>query len=106
MEKSEITDNKAGILGGGVFNALAAVTFRDSEISGNFAGFVAGGIFNILGKVDLYDTKVSHNKSAVFKPGGVFSFRGKVNVDDKSAIKGNDPTNCKGSPDPIENCFG
>ncbi|MEV5694722.1 right-handed parallel beta-helix repeat-containing protein [Micromonospora globbae] len=105
VEKSAVNDNKAGLFGGGVFNALAAVTFRDSEISGNWAGISGGGIFNVLGRVDLYNTKVSHNRST-FEPGGVFSFFGEVNVDDKSAIKANDPTNCLGIPDEIDNCFG
>ncbi len=105
VDKSHITDSKAGVFGGGVFNLLSAVTFRDSSISGNIAGFSGAGIFNVLGDVDLTASKVTENRST-FKPGGVFSALGKVTVDNKSAIKGNDPTNCQGSPEPIENCFG
>ena len=48
---------------------------------------------------------MAHNFSTL-PPGGVFNYGGKVNVDDKSAIKGNRPTNCLGSPSPVPNCFG
>ncbi|MCX4388325.1 right-handed parallel beta-helix repeat-containing protein [Micromonospora peucetia] len=107
-EKTEVKENVAGFFGGGVFNLFSTVTFRDSEIVGNRAVGpigIGGGIFNVFGKVNLHDTKVANNFSTL-KPGGVFNYGGKVNVDDKSAIKGNKPTNCKGSPSPVPNCFG
>ncbi|WP_018586676.1 hypothetical protein [Salinispora arenicola] len=105
VDKSKVRDNKAGVFGGGVFNLLSAVTFRNSSVSGNLAGISGGGIFNVAGSVDLTATKVTKNRSTL-EPGGVFSALGKVTVDNKSAVKGNDPTNCKGSVDRIENCFG
>lgn len=107
-EKTEVKENVAGFFGGGVFNLASEVTFRDSEIVGNRAVGpigIGGGIFNAFGRVNLHDTKVANNFSTI-RPGGVFNFAGEVNVDDKSAIKGNKPTNCQGSPSPVENCFG
>ncbi|MEV5768222.1 hypothetical protein AB0L34_27120 [Micromonospora sp. NPDC052213] len=108
IEKSEIAENVAGFFGGGVFNLFSQVTFRDSAIVRNRAVGpigVAGGIFNVRGQVTLHDTKVADNFSTL-KPGGVFNYQGDVDVDDKSAIRGNKPTNCEGSPTPVENCFG
>ncbi|MFC3500240.1 hypothetical protein ACFOOK_04570 [Micromonospora krabiensis] len=108
VEESQVSENVAGFFGGGVFNLFSQVTFRDSEIVKNRApGLIgiAGGIFNVRGDVDLQKTKVADNSSS-YKPGGVFNYRGDVDVDDKSAIKGNKPTNCKGSPDNVPNCFG
>lgn len=105
VDKSKIVGNKAGLFGGGVFNVLSAVTLRYSTVAENTAGIVGGGIFNVAGSVDLTATKVLKNRS-LFEPGGVFSALGEVTVDNKSAIKGNSPTNCKGSLDEIENCFG
>ncbi|WP_027660456.1 hypothetical protein [Salinispora fenicalii] len=102
--KSEIKKNRS-VRGGGVANHRSMVTFRDSTISDNFAGSRAGGVYNVRGEVDLSNSKVSHNRST-FAPGGAFNERGEFTVDNKSAIKGNSPTNCEGSPDPIENCFG
>ncbi|MFV2116205.1 hypothetical protein ACFHW0_28250 [Micromonospora sp. LOL_025] len=107
-EKTEVKENVAGFFGGGVFNLASEVTFRDSEIVGNRAVGpigIGGGIFNAFGEVNLQDTKVANNFSTI-RPGGVFNFGGEVNVDDKTAIKGNKPTNCQGSPSPVENCFG
>lgn len=101
-EKTEVKENFAAFFGGGVFNLASEVTFRDSEIVGNQAVGpigIGGGIFNVFGRVNLHDTKVADNVSR-FRPGGVFNFGGEVNVDDKSAIKGNKPTNCLGSPSP------
>ncbi|RKN50612.1 right-handed parallel beta-helix repeat-containing protein [Micromonospora endolithica] len=108
VEHSEIKDNKAGFFGGGVFTLFGEATFRDSEISGNRAVGpigIGGGIFAVFSTVDLDDTKVAHNFSTI-RPGGVFSFVSEVNVDDKSAIKANKPTNCLGTVTPVENCFG
>ncbi|WP_027660458.1 hypothetical protein [Salinispora fenicalii] len=102
--KSEIKKNRA-VDGAGAYNHRSEVTFRDSTISDNFAGNSTGGVYNVRGEVDLSKTKVSRNLSKI-APGGMFNERGEVTVDNKSAIKGNTPTNCEGSPDPIENCFG
>ncbi|MEV4499609.1 hypothetical protein AB0J84_28415 [Micromonospora arborensis] len=108
FEKSSIKDNTAGFFGGGLYNRGSVTTLRDSEVVGNRAlgpiG-VGGGIFNTFGEVNLLTTKVAHNFST-FEPGGVFSFFGQVNVDDKSAITANRPTNCLAIPGgTIENCF-
>ncbi|QOC91240.1 hypothetical protein [Micromonospora craniellae] len=105
---SKIVENKAGFFGGGVFNGTGEATFRNSEISGNRAVGplgVGGGIFTVSGEIDLEKTRVSHN-FATLAPGGVFSFIGQVNVDDKSAITANKPTNCAGTITAIPNCFG
>ncbi|MDG4796753.1 hypothetical protein [Micromonospora sp. WMMD1082] len=108
VEHSEVASNKAGFFGAGVFNALSAVTFRNSEITNNRAVGplgVGGGIFTLFGEVDLDKTKVAHN-FATLRPGGVFAFGGEVNVDDKSAITANKPTNCEGTLTPVPRCFG
>ncbi|WBB91680.1 hypothetical protein [Verrucosispora sp. WMMC514] len=108
VEESKIVENKAGFFGGGVFNGTGEATFRHSEISGNRAVGplgVGGGIFTVAGVIDLEKTKVAHN-FATLTAGGVFSFLGEVNVDDKSAITANKPTNCAGTFTPIPNCFG
>ncbi|MFI7550027.1 hypothetical protein ACIBQ2_09780 [Micromonospora sediminimaris] len=108
VEETKIVENKAGFFGGGVFNGTGEATFRHSEISGNRAVGplgVGGGIFTVAGVIDLEKTKVAHN-FATLTAGGVFSFLGEVNVDDKSAITANKPTNCAGTFTPIPNCFG
>ncbi|MFF5218684.1 hypothetical protein [Micromonospora sp. NPDC000442] len=108
VEETKIVANKAGFFGGGVFNGTGEATFRHSEISGNRAVGplgVGGGIFTVAGVIDLEKTKVAHN-FATLTAGGVFSFLGEVNVDDKSAITANKPTNCTGTFTPIPNCFG
>ncbi|MCZ7423929.1 hypothetical protein O7605_30920 [Verrucosispora sp. WMMA2121] len=108
VEESKIVENKAGFFGGGVFNGTGEATFRHSEISGNRAVGplgIGGGIFTVSGVIDLEKTKVAHN-FATLTAGGVFSFIGVVNVDDKSAITANKPTNCAGTVTAIPNCFG
>ncbi|WBB54023.1 hypothetical protein [Verrucosispora sp. WMMD573] len=108
VEETKIVENKAGFFGGGVFNGTGEATFRHSEISGNRAVGplgVGGGIFTVAGVIDLEKTKVAYN-FATLTAGGVFSFLGEVNVDDKSAITANKPTNCAGTFTPIPNCFG
>ncbi len=108
VEESKVVSNKAGFFGGGVFTVFSESTFRNSEISGNRAVGplgVGGGIFNIFARTDLDKTKVAHN-FATFRPGGVFNFLGEVNVDDKSAITANKPTNCEGTFTPVPRCFG
>ncbi|OWV04019.1 hypothetical protein B5D80_21135 [Micromonospora wenchangensis] len=109
IEKSHLKENTAGFFGGGLFNADSVTTVRESEVVANRAlgpiG-VGGGIFNIFGEVNLSRTKVVNN-FATLAPGGVFTFEGVVNVDDKSAIVANRPTNCLAIPgDTIPNCFG
>ncbi|WP_341716720.1 hypothetical protein QQG74_22405 [Micromonospora sp. FIMYZ51] len=108
VEESKIVANKAGFFGGGVFAVLSEATFRKSEISGNRAVGplgVGGGVFNVLAEIDLDQTRVAHN-FATLRPGGVFNFLGRVEVDDKSAITANKPTNCEGTLTPVPRCFG
>ncbi|GIJ77528.1 hypothetical protein SAMN05443287_11227 [Micromonospora phaseoli] len=108
VEHSKIDENKAGFFGAGVFNFLGQATFRNSTINGNRAVGplgVGGGIFTIGGEIDLEKTKVAYN-FATLRPGGVFSLLTDVEVDDKSAITANKPTNCEGTITPIPNCFG
>jgi hypothetical protein len=66
---------------------------------------VAGGIYNVGGAVKLVGTKVVHNMSAD-PPGGVYTTNDGVDIDKKSAVKDNRPTNCVGSPVVPDNCFG
>lgn len=108
VEDSRIDENKAGFFGAGVFNFLGQATFRNSTINGNRAVgplSVGGGIFTIGGEIDLEKTTVAHN-FATFRPGGVFSLGTDVEVDNKSAITANKPTNCEGTVTPVPNCFG
>ncbi|MCZ7423928.1 right-handed parallel beta-helix repeat-containing protein [Verrucosispora sp. WMMA2121] len=93
---------------GGLFNDGASVTLRDSELWGNqasgTAGF-AGGIANQDGVTTLIRTRVADNV-ATNQPGGIYTDNNRVEIDRKSAVTGNRPTNCLGSPVIPERCFG
>ncbi|MGK5741699.1 right-handed parallel beta-helix repeat-containing protein [Micromonospora sp. URMC 103] len=107
IEDSSIKDNVSAFIGGGLFVEDSVVTLRKSEVVGNRAVGpfgTAGGIFNFFGDVRLDKSKVAYN-SSTNAPGGVWTNNG-FRVDDKSAITANRPTNCLGSPDIPQNCFG
>ncbi|MER7891190.1 right-handed parallel beta-helix repeat-containing protein [Micromonospora sp. NPDC094482] len=102
IEDSSIKENVAGFFGGGLFNEDSTTTLRNSEVVGNRAVGplgIGGGIFNIFdGTVTLTKTKVADN-FATLPPGGIFnSPSSEVELDDKSAVKGNRPTNCFNVP--------
>lgn len=109
LEKSALKENVAeGVGGAGLFNAQAYVTLRDSEIVGNRAigpFAVGGGIVNAFGQVSLIRSTVTGN-FATTPPGGIFTTDDGVEIDEKSAVKKNRPTNCTGSPVIPERCFG
>lgn len=110
IEDSVVKENTAGGDGGGLESDNGRVTLRNSEVVANQAvgqNSRAGGIFNAgaLSEVRLIRTKVAHNL-ATNKPGGIFTTHDTVVIDDKSAVKDNRPTNCKGSPVIPDNCFG
>ncbi|MFC0504704.1 right-handed parallel beta-helix repeat-containing protein [Micromonospora costi] len=107
IEDSSIKDNVSAFIGGGLFVEDSTVTLRKSEVVGNRAVGpfgTGGGIFNFFGDVRLDKSKVAHN-SSTNAPGGVWTNNG-FQVDNKSAITANRPTNCLGSPDVPQNCFG
>ncbi|WP_433529010.1 right-handed parallel beta-helix repeat-containing protein [Micromonospora sp. CA-263727] len=108
VDDSSIKENVAGFFGAGLFNDESKTTLRDTEVDGNRAvgpWATGGGIFNKNGWVYLTKTKVAHN-FATNKPGGVFTTNNGVELDDKSVITDNRPTNCLGSPVTPRGCFG
>ncbi|MDO3703433.1 right-handed parallel beta-helix repeat-containing protein [Micromonospora sp. C28SCA-DRY-2] len=110
IEQSVIKENVAeGFGGGGVYtDDLGSTTLRDTEVVANRAvGLfsVGGGIVNDFGRTTLIRTKVTHNV-ATQPPGGIWTNNDRVDIDDKSAVKDNRPTNCQGSPVIPDNCFG
>lgn len=109
LQESALKQNVAnGAGGGGLFNAQAFVTLRDSQVARNRAVgpfAVGGGIVNAFGQVDLVRSTVTQN-AATTPPGGIFTTNDGVDIDRKSAVKQNRPTNCLGSPVVPERCFG
>ncbi|MGK5741698.1 right-handed parallel beta-helix repeat-containing protein [Micromonospora sp. URMC 103] len=103
IEDSSIRDNVAGFFGAGLFVEDSTVTLRKSEVVDNRAigplG-IGGGIFTIFGStVTLTETKVVGNVATLRLGGGIFnSPSSEVRLDDKSAVKGNRPTNCFNVP--------
>ncbi len=53
----------------------------------------------------LIRTRVADNV-ATNQPGGIYTDNNRVEIDRKSAVTGNRPTNCLGSPVIPERCFG
>ncbi|MEU6206709.1 hypothetical protein ABZ814_24355 [Micromonospora musae] len=102
IEESSVKENVAGFFGGGLFVEDSIVTLRKSEVVGNRAVGplgIGGGIFTIFGsEVRLDETKVKEN-FATLPPGGIFnSPSSEVDLDDKSAVTANRPTNCFNVP--------
>ncbi|WP_410813618.1 right-handed parallel beta-helix repeat-containing protein [Micromonospora sp. 067-2] len=108
VEDSAIKDNVAAFFGAGVFNEDSITVLRRTEVHGNRAVgpvSVAGGIFNDDGQVVLDESKVAYNFSTL-PPGGIYTNNSGVTIDQRSAVTGNRPTNCLGSPVIPPNCFG
>ncbi|SCL15429.1 hypothetical protein GA0070616_0726 [Micromonospora nigra] len=103
-----IAENVAVTSSGGLFNVGGDVVLRDSAVVANQAvGLTAigGGILNRSGTIRLVGTKVSYN-FAPQAPGGIFTDNDGVSIDRTSAVTGNRPTNCVGSPVIPNRCFG
>ncbi|NLU77649.1 right-handed parallel beta-helix repeat-containing protein [Micromonospora sp. HNM0581] len=93
---------------GGLSNDGASVTLQDSEVWANQApgpAGHAGGIANLGGVTTLIRTSVADNM-ATNRPGGIHTDNDRVDIDRKSAVTGNRPTNCVGSPQVPDRCFG
>ncbi|MFD0786046.1 right-handed parallel beta-helix repeat-containing protein, partial [Micromonospora azadirachtae] len=102
IEDSSIKENVAAFFGGGLFVEDSIVTLRKSEVAGNRAVGplgIGGGIFTIFGsEVRVDETKVKDNFSTL-PPGGIFnSPSSEVELDNKSAVTANRPTNCFNVP--------
>lgn len=94
--------------GGGVLAQRANLIVRGTEITRNDAvgpESVGGGIALEEGKLALFDSRVTENE-ATNAPGGIFAADAEVEVDERTVIIANRPTNCEGSPAEIPNCFG
>lgn len=120
---SQITNNTAAQLhgapltveGGGLLN-IGHATIDRTSINRNHAQHgpgatraVAGGIANSApeagaAEVMLRDSTVVGNTS-VEAPGGIFNDSGPVTLA-HTAVIGNTPTNCDGSPTPVPGCVG
>jgi hypothetical protein len=108
VDDSAVVENRSHGDGGGVFSQKSHLVVRHTEVSGNNAGgrhARAGGLFVESGEASLFASKVIENRAAK-KPGGIFATQARVKVDAETVISKNEPTNCAGSPQPIENCFG
>ncbi|MFE9254839.1 right-handed parallel beta-helix repeat-containing protein [Streptomyces sp. NPDC006879] len=92
--------------GGGIYvNEAGEVVIRRTTITRNRAvgsGATAGGLQVEDGSITLADTRITENFSDL-KPGGVMSLVPVV-VTGKTVIKGNQPTNCSGSIEPVPGC--
>ncbi|WSG10809.1 right-handed parallel beta-helix repeat-containing protein [Micromonospora sp. NBC_01739] len=107
IEHSLVKENVSDGDGGGIFN-FGFTVLRDTEVLANQAvgGYAqAGGIYNDGGKVSLIRSKVAFNFSTK-KPGGIFTNNDRVDIDSKSTVVDNRPTNCLGSPVIPDRCFG
>ncbi|GGM19271.1 right-handed parallel beta-helix repeat-containing protein [Micromonospora yangpuensis] len=107
LDATVVTANVAHRFGGGLFTDRSNVPVRHSEITGNGAvgaTSTGGGIHASGGQVSLFASRVTENRSVV-APGGIFGRNLRVNVDPRSVVTDNRPTNCQGSPAPIGNCF-
>jgi predicted outer membrane repeat protein len=109
VEDTRLRHNAAAATGGGILTA-GNLTLRRVEISDNRAygpgGIGAGITGGGLGvTISLIDTRVTGNLSTN-APAGVLNLGpGSVNLDPKSAIVDNDPTNCiPGAA--VPGCFG
>jgi hypothetical protein len=118
-----VTDNTAGLSGGGVFNVLGSATLTDSIVSGNHAvdgfgggiwnvaalslvstdlrantaGGLGGGIFNVTGSVTVTDSTVSGNVAG--DGGGIFNGGGgSVTLIGAVSVVANTPNDCVGVP--------
>ncbi|PMR61148.1 hypothetical protein C1A38_10220 [Verrucosispora sp. ts21] len=108
IEQSTIKENVAEQYGGGLSVFGATVVLRDSEIVANRAvalNSVAGGLYNVDGQVRLERSKVAYNFSNR-PPGGIYTNNDDVTISRDSAVTGNRPTNCVGSPVIPDRCFG
>ncbi|PZF98459.1 hypothetical protein C1I99_13330 [Micromonospora deserti] len=94
-------NNTAGRNGGGLFND-GDLTLADSEFKDNDAR-QGGAIFNNSGDLKIRHTKIIKNyASAPAGAGGIFRDGGTVELDDKTVVKKNEPTNCAGT---VDGCF-
>ncbi|MFV2101243.1 right-handed parallel beta-helix repeat-containing protein [Micromonospora sp. LOL_024] len=108
IERSTIKDNVAEQSGGGLATFGGTTVLRDSKVVANRVvglASVGGGIFSDGGQVRLERSKVADNFS-VLPPGGIYTDNEGVEIDRDSAVTGNRPTNCLGSPVVPERCFG
>ncbi len=123
LRGTQITNNTAAQLhgapltveGGGLLN-IGHATIERTSINRNHAQHgpgatraVAGGIANSApetgaAEVTLRDSAVVANTS-VEAPGGILNDSGPVTLT-HTAVTGNTPTNCDGSPTPVPGCVG
>ncbi|MEQ7125148.1 hypothetical protein ABN034_11560 [Actinopolymorpha sp. B11F2] len=103
-----MVQNRSSGSGGGLFSFASEVAANDSKINANSIASPdgsGGGIHSIDSDVRLTDTTVNKNLSTE-PPGGCLKEGGTAEIDDKSEITKNRPSNCADSGDPVENCFG
>ena len=84
---SNITENKARVFGGGIYNDRGTLEVTDTTINNNYAyeGF-GGGISSFIGTLTVANSTISSNK-AKYNGGGILS-RGRLYIE-KSTISGN-----------------
>jgi hypothetical protein len=94
VTESTVGENAAGVFGGGIYNASAALTVIRSTIAGNVADTPlttspprGGGIYNEFGTLDMINSTVSNNH-AKKNGGGIFTAGGAGTIV-HSTISGN-----------------
>ncbi len=85
---SNQTDEKDGSAGGGIYNNRGIVEVDKTTISDNYARLSGGGIFNSLGTATVTNSTISGNKAEFASGGGIDSFAGTLTVTN-STISGN-----------------
>ncbi|WP_434741457.1 hypothetical protein [Micromonospora sp. SH-82] len=107
LDQSIVRANTAHGNGGGLFVDRSNVPVRHSELTGNGAvgaRSTGGGIHATGGQLSLFGSRVTENRS-VHAPGGVSGRHLRINVDDKTGLTDNRPTNCQGGAASVQACF-
>src|SRR4029077_6050836 len=82
LNHSEINDNRAGGVGGGIANGVPSnnqsmpggpLTLNHSQITGNAAALGGGGIFNVNASVTLSHSSITGNSPDNCEPTGTIS---------------------------------
>ena len=96
MSGGEISENKGGFYGGGVYNYYSAFDMSgDAAICGNEAASSGGGVYNYYGTLDMSgDAAIYGNEAA--SSGGVYNYYSTFNMSGDAAIYGNEAASSGG----------
>ncbi|WP_018385582.1 hypothetical protein, partial [Wenjunlia vitaminophila] len=102
VASSRVIDNTAQSLGGGIASR-GRLQVLSSNVVENHAG-KGGGLANILGTTRVFRSNINDN-TADAAPGGILN-SGIAVLLESSRVRGNTPTNCAGSLNPVPGCVG